>query len=155
LSYSNFLRINGFFNLTHYIYASFRLITDILPQVRSNLCVRVLTQGRFAGHRNSELVGVRRDYVFNRVQHTRHTITKITNNDFFMLFINHKGRFVTLEGHEYYYGDFVATVTGLDADRLGYFNIEDQIKKLGYENWGRICYKHRTTHEFQDIKDDA
>ncbi|CAA0813182.1 MuDR family transposase, partial [Striga hermonthica] len=75
--------------------------------------------------------------------------------DFFMLFINHKGRFVTLEGHEYYYGDFVATVTGLDADRLGYFDIEDQIKKLGYENWGRICYKHRTTHEFQDIKDDA
>ncbi|GER30623.1 transposase [Striga asiatica] len=75
--------------------------------------------------------------------------------DFFLLFINHKGRFVTVDGYEAYYGDKVATVTGLDADRLGYFDIEDEITKLGYENWGRICYKHRTTREFKDITDDA
>ncbi|GER33955.1 anamorsin homolog [Striga asiatica] len=65
------------------------------------------------------------------------------------------GRFVTVDGYEAYYGDCVATVTGLDADRLGYFDIEDEIMKLGYENWGRICYKHRTTREFKDITDDA
>ncbi|GER55472.1 ribosome maturation factor RimP [Striga asiatica] len=65
------------------------------------------------------------------------------------------GRFVVVDGYEVYYGDCVATVTGLDADRLGYFDIEDEIKKLGYENWGRICYKHRTTREFKDITDDA
>ncbi|GER50528.1 transposase [Striga asiatica] len=76
-------------------------------------------------------------------------------SDFFLLFINHKGRFVTVDGYEAYYGDCVATVTGLDVDRLGYFDIEDEIKKLGYENWGRICYKHRTTREFKDITDDA
>ncbi|GER37353.1 polyketide cyclase/dehydrase and lipid transportsuperfamily protein [Striga asiatica] len=56
-------------------------------------------------------------------------------SDFFLLFINHKGRFVTVDGYETYYGDCVATVTGLDADRLGYFDIEDEITKLGYENW--------------------
>ncbi|GER43602.1 transcription termination/antitermination protein NusA [Striga asiatica] len=76
-------------------------------------------------------------------------------SDFFLLFINHKGRFVVVDGYEAYYGDCVATVTGLDADRLGYFDIEDEMKKLGYENWGRICYKHRTTREFKDITDDA
>ncbi|GER29300.1 glycine--tRNA ligase beta subunit [Striga asiatica] len=75
--------------------------------------------------------------------------------DFFLLFINHKGRFVTVDRYEAYYGDCVATVTGLDADRLGYFDIEDEIEKLGYENWGRICYKHRRTREFKDITDDA
>ncbi|GER54464.1 phosphatidylinositol 4-phosphate 5-kinase 1 [Striga asiatica] len=63
--------------------------------------------------------------------------------------------FVTVDGYEAYYGDCVATITGLDADRLGYFDIEDEITKLGYENWGRICYKHRTTREFKDITDDA
>ncbi|GER30118.1 ribosomal silencing factor RsfS [Striga asiatica] len=39
-------------------------------------------------------------------------------SDFFLLFINHKGRFATIDGYEAYYTDCVATVTGLDADRL-------------------------------------
>ncbi|XP_057775820.1 uncharacterized protein LOC130994774 [Salvia miltiorrhiza] len=71
------------------------------------------------------------------------------------MFIQHGGRFhETNTGGEQYYGGKTECRSGLDTDFFGYFDLIDEVKKLGYESWENIWCKELDSNAFSLLEDD-
>lgn len=59
----------------------------------------------------------------------------------FSIFVHHGGNFVSLGKENEYVGGQIHIKSGLDADRFGYLDLEDEVKKLGYISWESLWFK--------------
>ncbi|XP_057779569.1 uncharacterized protein LOC130998153 [Salvia miltiorrhiza] len=76
------------------------------------------------------------------------------DSDSFGLYIHHGGKFVHLGASRLYSGGDVLGKFGLDKDRFGYFDLEEEIKQLGYTSWRCLAFKVPRTLVFMDLCDD-
>ncbi|XP_057811481.1 uncharacterized protein LOC131025706 [Salvia miltiorrhiza] len=76
------------------------------------------------------------------------------DSDSFGLYIHHGGKFVHLGASRLYSGGEVLGKFGLDKDRFGYFDLEEEIKQLGYTSWRCLAFKVPRTLVFMDLCDD-
>ncbi|GER25520.1 bacteriophage SPP1 adsorption protein YueB [Striga asiatica] len=76
------------------------------------------------------------------------------NRNDFALFLHHGGRFVTIENTKEYFGGDDSFKYELDIDRFGYFDLEEEVKNLGYSEWASLYYKIPGTFEFKIIHND-
>lgn len=42
---------------------------------------------------------------------------------------------------EKYIGRETSDINGLDPDRFGYFDLVDELNKLGFDSWSKLSYK--------------
>lgn len=57
-------------------------------------------------------------------------------------------------GARFYSGGKYERKEGFDADKFGYFDVLDEVKKLGYVKWNCIAYKIPKSFAFMDLKQD-
>lgn len=70
------------------------------------------------------------------------------------MYIHHGGKFIDVGGSRFYLGGVFVGKHGFDPDMFGYFDLKDEIEKLGYESWKCIAYKVPGTLLFINIRDD-
>ncbi|GER47812.1 mechanosensitive channel of smallconductance-like 10 [Striga asiatica] len=59
----------------------------------------------------------------------------------FAIYFNYGGYMVNIDGFLDFFGDNIHLVTGLDLDRFGFFDLVEEIDKLGCKEWNKILYK--------------
>ncbi|KAL8458779.1 hypothetical protein ACS0TY_036329 [Phlomoides rotata] len=75
---------------------------------------------------------------------------------FFSIYIYHGGKVVVDDGVLIYCGSNVTHRHGLDADRFGYFDLEEEVKQLGYTSWDGLFYKvPKSKTDLKRISDDV
>ncbi|GER25496.1 telomeric repeat binding protein 1 [Striga asiatica] len=76
--------------------------------------------------------------------------------NYFALFLHHGGRFVTIENTKEYFGGDDSFRYGFDIDRFGYFDLEEEVKKVGYSEWA-ICSEseNEDANDKSDSKEDT
>lgn len=55
---------------------------------------------------------------------------------------------------ELYVGGDITPKVDFDEDRFGYFDLIDEVKKLGYDQWSKLTYKIPRSMKMVDIRDD-
>ncbi|XP_057809117.1 uncharacterized protein LOC131023590 [Salvia miltiorrhiza] len=73
----------------------------------------------------------------------------------FDLFIHHGGFFSWVGNHQLYVGGKTLLRDGLDADRFGYFDLEEEVQKLGYGVWAAMMFRTPLTEDYSIIRDDS
>ncbi|GER43334.1 disease resistance protein [Striga asiatica] len=63
------------------------------------------------------------------------------NSEKFSLFFNYGGTFIKIEDSTEYYGGNFKSVYGLDTDRFGYFDLVEEVEKLGVKEFDKIMYQ--------------
>lgn len=77
-----------------------------------------------------------------------------SNDGRFGVHIHHGGYFAKIGRVEYYIGGTVVPRFDLDGDKFGYFDLEDEVQKLGYMSWNRIKFKVPNMMVYKDIHSD-
>lgn len=72
----------------------------------------------------------------------------------FDIHFHHGGSIVKDGGLELYVGGNITHKVDFDEDRFGYFDLIDEVKKLGYDQWSKLTYKIPTSMKMVDIRDD-
>ncbi|KAL6515495.1 hypothetical protein OROHE_018529 [Orobanche hederae] len=72
----------------------------------------------------------------------------------FALCIHHGGKFITIGAARLYSGGIFEHKYGFDSDKFGYFDLKDEVEKLGYESWKCVAYKVPKTLVFKDLRND-
>ncbi|GER54099.1 serine/threonine-protein kinase PRP4 homolog [Striga asiatica] len=73
----------------------------------------------------------------------------------FAIYFNYGGYIVNIDGFLDFFGDNIHLVTGLDLDRFGFFDLVEEIDKLGCKEWKKILYKVPNSEEYKEIHDDT
>ncbi|GER46316.1 myb domain protein 4r1 [Striga asiatica] len=76
----------------------------------------------------------------------------------FSIFFNYGGYFVKLENVVDYLGGSFKRVHGLDVDRFGFFDLKEEVEKLGVGKFERIVYRVPDVtgkQIFKDVVDDS
>lgn len=75
-------------------------------------------------------------------------------SDEFAIYFHYGGGFEDVDGVKNYIGgDFIGRY-GFDPDKFGYFDIEEEVKKLGFMSWSKMCYKIPCRNLYVIIKSD-
>ncbi|GER44679.1 cytochrome P450 [Striga asiatica] len=76
----------------------------------------------------------------------------------FSIFVNYGGQFIKCGTSVEYLGGKFKTVHGLDVDRFGYFDLKEEVEKMGVEKFEKLVYripKINGADRFKDVVDDT
>ncbi|XP_057790453.1 uncharacterized protein LOC131007556 [Salvia miltiorrhiza] len=77
------------------------------------------------------------------------------DSDEFGLCIYHGGKFATIgTSSRLYSGGELTSRYGLDRDRFGYLDLEEEVQKLGYVSWKCLAYKVPRTLVYMELSED-
>ncbi|GER37346.1 ubiquitin-specific protease 11 [Striga asiatica] len=71
-----------------------------------------------------------------------------------MLFINHCGQFVKVGNDFEYYGEEVTSRYGFDKDRIGYFDLLEEVQKLGYTKGEKLYFRANNSRKYVHMHND-
>ncbi|GER52243.1 ubiquitin-specific protease 11, partial [Striga asiatica] len=71
-----------------------------------------------------------------------------------MLFINHCGQFVKVGNDFEYYGEEVTSRYGFDKDRFGYFDLLEEVQKLGYTKGEKLYFRANNSRKYVHMHND-
>ncbi|XP_041997475.1 uncharacterized protein LOC121747495 [Salvia splendens] len=77
-----------------------------------------------------------------------------TADNIFGLSIHHGGHFIPNGKFQKYIGGGRTKASGLDPDRFGYFDLIEELNKIGIETWSRLTFVNPVTATHVDIKSD-
>ncbi|CAA0841463.1 Unknown protein, partial [Striga hermonthica] len=78
--------------------------------------------------------------------------------DKFLIFVNYGGRFIKCGTSVEYLGGSFKTIHGLDVDRFGYFDLKEEVEKLGVDKFGKLVYiipRKVGADNFKDVVDNS
>ncbi|GER54199.1 vacuolar sorting receptor [Striga asiatica] len=71
-----------------------------------------------------------------------------------MLFINHCGQLVKVRNDYEYYEEEVTSRYGFDKDRFGYFDLLEEVQKLGYTKGEKLYYRAYNSRKYVHMHND-
>ncbi|GER37211.1 RING/FYVE/PHD zinc finger superfamily protein, partial [Striga asiatica] len=71
-----------------------------------------------------------------------------------MIVINHCGQLVKLGNDYEYYGEEVTERYGFDKDRFGYFDLLEEVQKLGYTKGEKLYYRAYNSRKYIHMHND-
>ncbi|KAG6421781.1 hypothetical protein SASPL_118338 [Salvia splendens] len=76
------------------------------------------------------------------------------HSDEFAIYFHYGGGFEDVDDVKNYIGGEFIGRYGFDSDKFGYFDLEEEVKKLGFMSWSKMCYKIPDRNLYVIIKSD-